>query len=353
MTALYAGTRDGLYRLADGDDGDDTDGNISDTDGGDGDTTDPSPARVTGPTGTVSLVAHDGVVYGHDSDSVFRLRVGDRTANDESTDSGAPDDHPRVTVESVSTPTDDPTHLAVDDRGLVVGGRDPLAVHTETDGDWETVPLPSLPAARRWSDGEAIVVSPAGGQVSDTVRTADELVVAVERTGVFRHRDCDWTPWHRGLAEDVHDLRRTPDGWLAATGQGLYRAAELGAPWRRLDTGQLFQGYTYFHEFARHDGAVVTSGGRRMPGDWRDDDAEALLFRIGDGRSPLRAAATPDTTEYVWALARLDGRLYAGTATADVDAPERATGVVYRRDGDDWARVCRLPSPVVSLAAEG
>ncbi len=46
--------------------------------------------------------------------------------------------------------------------------------------------------------------------------------------------------------------------------------------YRQLDTGQLFRGYTYLHEFARHDGAVVTSDGRRTPGDWRGDDAKML-----------------------------------------------------------------------------
>ncbi len=317
MTTYYLGTRDGLYRHSSG---------------GEALSEETEPTRVAGPTGVVSVTTHDGTVYCLDADGVVRL----------SWDGG---------WESLGVPTDDPTHLAADEAGVVVGGRDPLAVHTAPDGDdWETTELPSLAPARRWADGEPVVVSEAGGRVSDTVRTDEGLAVAVERTGVFHRRDGAWTPHHRGLAEDVHDLRRTPNGWLAATGQGLYAADGVGEPWRRRDTGQLFQGYTYFHEFARHDGELYTSGGCHVPGGWPSADAEALVFRLDDGRNALQAAATPDTTEYVWALTNADGTLYAGTATADVDAPNRASGVVYRRDGRAWTTVCYVPSPVVSVA---
>lgn len=316
MTIYYLGTRDGLYRHSSG---------------GEALSEETEPTRVAGPTGVVSVTTHDETVYCLDADGVARRRRGENW-------------------EPLGVPTDDPTHLAVDETGLVVGGRDPLAVHTATDGDWETTELPSLAPARRWIDGEPVVVSEAGGRVSDTVRTDEGLAVAVERTGVFHRRDGAWAPHHRGLATDVHDLRRTPDGWLAATGQGLYATDGVGEPWRRRDTGQLFQGYTYFHEFARHDEELYTSGGRHMPGGWPGTDAEALVFRVGDGRNALQATATPDTTEYVWALTNADGTLYAGTATADVDAPDRASGVVYRRDEGDWATLCRVPSPVVSIA---
>ncbi|MEZ3145690.1 hypothetical protein [Halobaculum sp. MBLA0143] len=317
MTTYYLGTRDGLYRYA-------ADGHSS----GDERT---GPTRVSGPTGVVSVVADGDTVYCLDGDGVSRRS---RDAD----------------WEPLEVPTDDPTHLAVDETGVVVGGSDPLAVHTAPDGqEWTTTELPELAPARRWIDDERVVVSEAGGRVSDTVRTAAGLAVAVERTGVLHLHDGAWSSHHRGLAEDVHDLRRTPDEWLAATGQGLYATDALGEPWRRRDTGQLFQGYSYFHGFARHDGVLYTSGGRHVPGGWPGDDAEALVFWIGGERNALHAAQTPDTTEYVWALTSADGALYAGTATADVDASDRATGVVYRRDEGGWETVCRVPSPVVSI----
>ena len=313
MPTCYLGTRDGLYRHSSGDEQTD-------------------PTRLSDSTGVVRVTAHDDTVYCLDAGGVSRLTR-------------------ETGWESLGVPTDDSTHLAVDETGVVVGGRDPLAVHTSPDGhDWVTTELPDLTPARRWLDGEPAVVSEAGGRVSDTVRTDEGLAVAVERTGVFHLREGTWTPHHRGLAEDVHDLRQTTNGWLAATGQGLYAASAVGEPWRRRDTGQLFQGYTYFHEFASHENALYTSGGRHVPGGWPDTDAEALVFQIADGRNALQAAPTPDTTEYVWALMSTDGTLYAGTATADVDAPDRASGVVYRRDGEAWQTVCRVPSPVVSIS---
>ncbi|MEZ3117349.1 WD40/YVTN/BNR-like repeat-containing protein [Halobaculum sp. MBLA0147] len=324
MTHVYLGTRDGLYRL--------TGAEVDDSE----------PVRVPGPSGPVGVDSHDGSLYCRGSDGVYRVET-----------SGTSESSP-THVESIPVPTDEPTHLHVDGEGFVVGGRAPLAVHRSPDGErWETVELPDLDPARRWIDGSAVVVSEAGGRVSDTLRTDDGLAVAVERTGVFHLADGAWESRHQGLAEDVHDLHRTPDGeWVAATGHGLYRTTDDGVSWRRLDTGQLFQGYTYFHEFARLDGTLYTSGGRHMPGDWPGADAEALVFAIGDGRCPLRAAPTPDTTAYTWALSAEGGWLYAGTATADVDEPDRAEGVCYRREtgSSSWAELCRTPDPVVSVA---
>lgn len=313
MSTCYVGTRDGLYRVTGG-----------------------SAEPVPGPSGATVVRYHDDELYGFDTDTVYRGLSESPT--------------------QMAVPTDDPTHLRVDGEGYVVGGQDPLAVYTSDDGEtWTPHQLPELPAAERWVDGERVVVSAAGGRVSDTLRLADGLAVGVERNGVLV-LDGGWERRDAGLAEDVHDLHRTDDAWLAATGQGLYRSTTAGRDWSRLDTGQLFQGYSYFHEFATHDGTLYTSGGRNMPGDWGEKGAEALLFQIGAGRSPLRAAPTPDPAEYTWALtATADKcpRLYAGTATGDVDEPDNAGGVLYERGtgNDTWTVLARLPAPVTSIAA--
>jgi hypothetical protein len=313
VSTYYVGTRDGLYRVVDG-----------------------TAKPVPGPSGATVVVDGGDELYGFDTDTVYRGLSESPTP--------------------MATPTDDPTHLRVDGEGYVVAGRDPLAVYTSDDGaTWTTHRLPELPTAERWLDGGRVVVSAAGGQVSDTLRLADGLAVGVERTGVLLLADGEWERRDAGLAEDVHDLHRTDDTWLAATGQGLYRSTTAGQDWSRLDTGQLFQGYSYFHEFATHEGRLYTSGGRHMPGGWGDDGAEALVFQVGDGRSPLRAAPTPDPTEYTWALTATAGerpRLYAGTATGDVDEPDTAEGVLYERvaGNDTWAALGRLPAPVTSVA---
>lgn len=316
MTEYLIGTRDGYYRLPAGAS---------------------EPTCVPGSSGTATVVAGPQTTYAVTSDGVV---------SDAATDP-AP----------VSLPTDDPTHLAADERGLIVGGRDPLAIHVADDpaSGWTTHELPELDPATRWTADGPTVVSEAGGRVSDTIRVEDRIAVGVERTGLLVWTGDGWETRHRGLAEDVHDLHQIgPEEWLAATGHGLYRTTDAGDGWHRLDTGQRFQGYTYFHGFAVHDGTYYTSGGRHMPGGWEGRGAEALLFRIGEGRSPLREADTPDPDEYAWALAGGEA-LTVGTATGDVDDPAGAEGVVYERPAPDadWRTVCRVPAAVTSVVRTG
>ena len=291
------------------------------------------PTRVPGYSGTVTVVAGPRTTYAVTSEGVVRDAATDPTA--------------------VPVPTDDPTHLAADEHGPIVGGRDPLAIHVARDptGAWTTHELPDLDPATRWTSDGARVVSEAGGRVSDTLRVREGIAVAVERTGVLVWTGDGWTTRHHGLAEDVHDLYRVArDEWLAATGHGLYRTTDAGHAWHRLDTGQRFQRYSYFHEFAVHDDTIYTSGGRHVPGGWEGRGAEALLFRVGTDRSPLREANTPEPDEYAWALAGGES-LLVGTATGDLDGAATADGVVYERPAPDadWRTVCRVPAPITSV----
>lgn len=253
--------------------------------------------------------------------------------------------------DQVDVPADDVTMVDVHGESIHVGGRDPLSLFTSSDSgrSWSQRTLPELSPATRWLSGDGpTVVDDAGGRIASVVDTGELLAVGVERAGVFCWVDGRWQKRSDGLHEDVHELLALDEqSWYATTGGGLYRTDSAGRRWRHVDTGQRFQQYTYYHGLAEHDGTVFVAGGSNMPGEWGPHGADCLVFRLEDGT--LVEDDTPDPKEYVWCLASVDGDLYAGTVTQDLDQAGTAPGRLLVRDDGTWTPVVETPAGITSL----
>ncbi len=143
-----------------------------------------------------------------------------------------------------------------------------------------------------------------------------------------------------GVHDDVHHvLVRGPDHYVASCGGGLYRTADAGETWTRLDEGVE---HTYFREAFAHDGTLYAAAARSSPGTWRGErGADAALFESTDDGDTLESVSYPGGPEEVVLAWTTDGegRVVAGTNDG---------GVIVRSAGE-WVAGGRLPEGVASL----
>jgi hypothetical protein len=148
----------------------------------------------------------------------------------------------------------------------------------------------------------------------------ERIVAGVEPGGVHVSADGGetWTERNEGVHDDVHGLHVVDDGeYVAATGRGLYRTANAGRAWTRLD-GAVEQ--RYFRSVSQYDGALYASAACVPPSDrWETAAADPALFTSADGASLDRLASPcPDEVVVGWTATddRLLGATHRGTLLA-------------------------------------
>lgn len=162
----------------------------------------------------------------------------------------------------------------------------------------------------------------------------DRVVAGVEVGGVHVSEDGGgtWTERREGVDDDIHELLVDgPETFVAATGFGLFRTADAGRTWTRLDDG--FD-QRYFRSVAAVDGDVYAGGAIAHTATWEDEDAAPALFVCRDDDS-LATVDHPRGDETVTGLTGIDGTLVAAT--------HRGSVLVRRPAG--WDMVADLPAP--------
>ncbi len=142
-----------------------------------------------------------------------------------------------------------------------------------------------------------------------------------------------------GVHDDIHHvLVQGPEEYVASTGSGLYRTADAGESWTRLD-GDL--DHRYFREARSHGGRLYTAAARSSPGTWSGENgADAALFESDDGEA-FEEVAYPGSPEEV---------ILAWTAAEGVMAGTNE-GRVLRRADEGWTSVGTLSAGIRSLTA--
>lgn len=276
-----------------------------------------------------------------DSDRVMRVRTfggrayaATRSGLYRSTDGGDAWRHlptPRQEVYSV-------LEHPVDDRLYV--GTHPAHLYLSTDGGdtWsECTGLQDLPSRDDWhtprhrNEAHVRALRAAG---------PDRIVAGIEVGGVHLSDDAGatWTECRDGVHDDVHHVLATEDYWIASTGDGLYRTADDGRTWRRLDDDV---DHRYFREAHVHDGRLYAAASRGPPPTWDGGSGtDAALFESTDDGATLRRVEYPGGPgEFVLSFAAVDGDVHAGTTA----------GRLLRRDEDGWTTVGHVPSSVPSI----
>jgi photosystem II stability/assembly factor-like uncharacterized protein len=163
----------------------------------------------------------------------------------------------------------------------------------------------------------------------------DRVIAGVEVGGVHVSDDGGetWAERNDGAAhDDVHELLvRSPDEYVVATGYGLFRTADAGRTWTRLDEDVPQR---YFRAVADVDGTVYAAGAMANSSTWEDDDADPQLFELTVDSS-VTPVETPYPEETVTGMTAVDGDLVAATHRGHV--------VVMRSDG--WEDVGQVPTP--------
>lgn len=166
----------------------------------------------------------------------------------------------------------------------------------------------------------------------------ERIVAGLEVGGVFLSDDrgANWRGRHvEGFdvphPDDVHHLSLgDSDGFVSATGSGLFQSTDAGQNWTRLDEG-LSQ--TYFREAFVHEG-VVYAGGAHGPSPTWDEDTDHVLFESHDGDT-AQSVESPVPEELAIGWCVTDG---------DVTAATHRGTILQRVDGT-YRRVASVPTP--------
>lgn len=169
--------------------------------------------------------------------------------------------------------------------------------------------------------------------------TAPEQVIAgIEVGGIYVSDDGGQTWTARAIdgfdaphTDDIHHIELLDsDTMVASTGSGLYRSADTGRTWERVDTGH---SQRYFREAFVHDGSIYAGGAPASSASW-DEDTDHALFECHDGRRLDRVPSpTPEEVAVGWCV--IEDEVLAGTHR----------GTLLRRDSGEWESIGRvLPS---------
>ncbi|WP_049933674.1 WD40/YVTN/BNR-like repeat-containing protein [Halarchaeum acidiphilum] len=307
--AIIAGTRDGVYRFAD-DDGTDAEQVL---DSGD----------------SLRVRTFDGVagVFAATTSGLYRSRDGG--------DTWADLDVPRAEVYSV---------VASPDGERLYAGTHPAHLYVSTDlGEtWRELDgFQDLPTRDDWHTprhrNEAHVRS-----LGVHPDRPDRMIAGVEVGGVHVSDDRGetWTERRDGLQDDVHHvLVIGPEEYVASCGGGLYRTADAGRSWTRLDTD--FD-HRYFREAALVGGRLYAAAARDPPGSWRGETgADGVLLESTDRGESFADVSYPGGPEEVVLAWTHDGEsVYAGTNE----------GRLVRRSADGaWTDAGRAPDGIRAL----
>lgn len=217
-----------------------------------------------------------------------------------------------------------------------------LYVSTDEGESWsELENFQELPSREEWFTprhrNEAHIRSL--GVHSDT---PERVIAGVEVGGVHVSEDRGetWTERKAGVHDDIHHvLVQSSKEYIASTGSGLYRTADVGESWTRLDEEL---DHRYFREAISHDGRLYTAAARSSPGTWSGENgADAALFESEDGKTfePIAYPGGPEEVILAWTVA--EGFVIAGTNE----------GGVIRRTGEGWEDLGTLPAGVRSLTS--
>ncbi len=163
------------------------------------------------------------------------------------------------------------------------------------------------------------------------------LLVGVEVGGIYvsGDRGGSWESRREGVHDDAHHvLVESPSTSVVSTGTGLYRTADGGRSWKRLDGAVP---HRYLSESIGFDDALYAGIARGPPGEWDGPDgADGLLLRFdGDDLEGERLAypGEPDEVVTAWTVAgrTLLAGTNEGTLLEHTDDGFRAVGSVGTR----------------------
>lgn len=181
----------------------------------------------------------------------------------------------------------------------------------------------------------------------------ERVFAGIESGGVIvsEDRGQTWQECSLGIHDDVHDLFAVDvDTYVAATGNGLYRTADGGKSWLRLDTDHRDFWYNYHRESTIHEGTFVTAAlamGRE------DLDERGALYEgdvTADTRSFDRVKHPGDREAFVVSFTSHDDDLLAGTMRVRNGFERRQPARILRREPDGWTSIGRVPAAASSLA---
>lgn len=292
--------------------------------------------RVVLDAGRVNCVRHtpNGTFAATDS-GLFRSTDGGA----EWTDLGVP----QSAVYAVTAdPNDDRLYAGTQPARLYAAALDPPI----TDDSWRELPgFYEVPSRDDWRtprhDGGAQVRS-----LAVHTDAPDRLVAGVEIGGVYCSDDRGETWSERRIRldpateiDDVHHvLVRSPDQWIASTGNGLYRTDDAGREWHRLDDGL---DRTYFREALDRNEHLYAAAAVGPPGEWEGDrGADGALFRSVDGGETVETIPYPGQPEELILSWSTDG----DTIVAGTNAGRVLGGPNH------WETAGMVPAPVRSVA---
>jgi hypothetical protein len=233
-----------------------------------------------------------------------------------------------------ASPSGDLLYAGTRPAGLLVGECED-GVPTE-EGDWEVVSgFQQLRAQNDWGiprhDGLAQIRS------LRTYPTAtDRLIVGIEVGGIYVSDDSGRTWTERSIdgfddvphTDDIHHIELiNKDTMVASTGSGLFRSADTGRTWRRLDTDHRQR---YFREAFAHKGTIYAGGAPGSSSTW-EGDADHALFECQDGER-LEKVPSPTPEEVIVGWCKTEDKILAGTHR----------GTLLQRDSGGWQSIGRV-----------
>lgn len=171
----------------------------------------------------------------------------------------------------------------------------------------------------------------------------ERVIAGVEVGGVHVSDDSGetWTERRDDVHDDVHHvLVLDAEEYVASCGGGLYRTRDSGELWTRLDADL---DHTYFREAFADEGRLYAAAARGPPGTWSGaNGADAALFESHDTGQTFDEVSYPGSPdEFILAWTALDGRMVAGTND----------GQVIARENDGWTTLGSVPAGIRSLTA--